>query len=136
MNLDEAVERLNNVITCEKCHISGKECDDNCPTQYKAGTVGECVEALETVLNRVVVGIKGRNKMIYVYENDVCEEPSREKIKYKSEHIPRVGEILHFPHLGGFKVNDVVYRMSDDRETNTIMWVEVYVEKFKGENKR
>ena len=53
MKLDEAVERLNNVIICEKCHISGKECNDNCPTQYKAGTVGECVEAMETVLDFV-----------------------------------------------------------------------------------
>ena len=74
--------------------------------------------------------------MIYVYENDIHDCPSREKAKYSSEHIPRVGEFLHFPHIGGFKVKDVVYEISDDRDENKIMWVEVYVDKLKGENEK
>ena len=71
--------------------------------------------------------------MIYVYENSITERALYEKIKYNSEHIPRVGEILHFPHLGGFRVKDIVYRISDDTYENEVMWVEVYVENIKGE---
>ncbi len=70
--------------------------------------------------------------MIYVYENSINERTSNEIIRYNSEHIPRVGEILHFPHLGGFRVKDIVYRISDDSYSNEVMWVEVYVEKLKG----
>lgn len=53
MNLEEAIKRMENVIICEKCHVSGKECKDDCPTQYEAGTVGECIEATETILDYV-----------------------------------------------------------------------------------
>ena len=53
MQLDEAIERMENVIICAKCHVSGKECDINCETQYDAGTVGECIEAMETILEWV-----------------------------------------------------------------------------------
>lgn len=71
--------------------------------------------------------------MIYVYENSIGERALYEKVKYNSKYIPRVGEILHFPHLGGFRVKDIVYRISDDTDSNEVMWVEVYVEKLKGE---
>lgn len=71
--------------------------------------------------------------MIYVYENSINERALHEKVKYNSEHIPRVGEILHFPHLGGFRVKDIVYRISDDTDSNEVMWVELYVENIKGE---
>lgn len=53
MQLNEAIKRMDNVIICEKCHRSGKECNDNCPTQYEAGTVEECIEAMETILDYV-----------------------------------------------------------------------------------
>lgn len=53
MNLDEAIKRLENAVVCERCHISGKECKEDCPTQYEAGTVGECIEAMETILDYV-----------------------------------------------------------------------------------
>ena len=53
MQLDEAIKRMENVIICEKCHVSGKECNDDCPAQYEAGTVGECIEAMETILDYV-----------------------------------------------------------------------------------
>ena len=53
MELNDAIKRMENVIICEKCHVSGKECKDDCPTQYYAGTVGECIEAMETILDFV-----------------------------------------------------------------------------------
>lgn len=51
MDLDEAIKRTENIITCEKCQVAGKECKSDCPVQYEAGTMGECIEAVETVLN-------------------------------------------------------------------------------------
>lgn len=57
--LDEARKRLEKAVVCERCHISGKECKEDCPTQYEAGTVGEVVEALETVLDYCSAELKG-----------------------------------------------------------------------------
>lgn len=76
---------------------------------------------------------------IYVYNNSLweCEYPI---MSYMADCVPRVNELLHFAHYGGFKVNDVVYRISDDCGNKVldcndkIMWVELYVEKFKGES--
>lgn len=53
-------------------------------------------------------------------------------ISYKSNQIPRTGEILHFPHLGGFRVKSVAYRIADDSglDGNRLMWVELFVEKY------
>ena len=64
--------------------------------------------------------------VIYIYES--YENTKYEKVKYSSEHIPRIGETLYFSHFGSFKVKDVIYHISDDSSANTVMWVEVYVE--------
>lgn len=61
MKLDEALKRLEKVVICERCHISGKECKEDCPTQYEAGTVEDLIEALETVLDYCRAGLKGEN---------------------------------------------------------------------------
>ena len=61
MKLDEALKRLEKADVCEKCHMSGKECKEDCPTQYEAGTVKEIVEALETVLDYCRAELKGEN---------------------------------------------------------------------------
>ena len=54
MDIDKAIHKMENFIVCEKCKVSCKEKDcDNCQTQYEAGTVGECIEAMETVLEWV-----------------------------------------------------------------------------------
>ena len=52
---------------------------------------------------------------------------------YMSNNIPRVGDILHFPHFGSFRVKSVVYRISDDGwvDENRLMYVELFVEKYK-----
>lgn len=53
MKLDEALKRLEKAVVCERCHISGKECKEDCPTQYEAGTVAELIEAMEIILEWV-----------------------------------------------------------------------------------
>lgn len=49
MNIAERNDKLKYFIICLKCEISGKCCDDNCPTQYAAGNMGEVVENLEAI---------------------------------------------------------------------------------------
>lgn len=49
MTREERVKKLRSLITCMKCEVSGKACDDNCPTQYNAGNMGEIIENLEEI---------------------------------------------------------------------------------------
>lgn len=72
---------------------------------------------------------------IYVYSNDEIYEGSLLIEKYVSEHIPRIGEIIHFSHIGAFYVRNVVYRISDDANRNDVRWVELGVEPLEKENK-
>lgn len=73
---------------------------------------------------------------IYVYNNDEFYDGSQfEIVKYVSEHIPRIGEIVYFPHIGGFYVRNVAYQISDDANCNNVMWVELGVEPLKKETK-
>jgi len=46
---EEINTKLKALITCMKCEVSGKPCDDNCPTQYEAGHTGEIIENLEAI---------------------------------------------------------------------------------------
>lgn len=49
MTREERVEKLKCLITCMKCEVSGKVCDENCPIQYDAGNMGEIIENLEAI---------------------------------------------------------------------------------------
>lgn len=49
MTIVERNNKLKHFITCLKCRVSGKNCDDNCPTQYAAGNMGEIIENLEAI---------------------------------------------------------------------------------------
>ena len=49
MTREERNTKLKHFITCLKCEVSGRECDDNCPVQYKAGNMGEIIENLEAI---------------------------------------------------------------------------------------
>ena len=57
---------------------------------------------------------------------------------YKSNQIPRIGDILYFPHFGSFKVNNVVYHIADDAglDGNRLMWIEVFVEEYKEDHEK
>ena len=43
------INELKHLITCMKCEVSGKCCDENCPTQYEAGNMGEIIKNLEEI---------------------------------------------------------------------------------------
>lgn len=49
MSIAERNNKLKHYISCLKCEVSGKCCDDNCSTQYDAGNMGEIIENLEAV---------------------------------------------------------------------------------------
>lgn len=49
MTTEDRNNKLKNYITCLKCEVSGNVCDENCSTQYEAGTMGEIIENLETI---------------------------------------------------------------------------------------
>lgn len=46
---EERNNKLKHFITCMKCEVSGKCCDENCPIQYDAGNMGEIIENLEEI---------------------------------------------------------------------------------------
>lgn len=47
--INERNIKLKHFITCMKCEVSGKVCDDDCSTQYEAGNMGEIIENLEAI---------------------------------------------------------------------------------------
>lgn len=49
MTVVERNDKLRHFIACLKCEVSGECCDDNCPTQYEAGNMGEIIENLEAI---------------------------------------------------------------------------------------
>ena len=49
MTIIERNNKLKHFITCLKCEASGKCCNDNCSTQYDAGTIGDIIENLEAI---------------------------------------------------------------------------------------
>lgn len=65
---------------------------------------------------------------IYVYDEDIKDRILHEKVKYVSEYIPRIGEMLHFAHIGTLEVKNIIYRIQDDTDCNDVMWVEVFCE--------
>ena len=52
----------------------------------------------------------------------------KRELHYKSNIIPRIDELVYFPHHGTFRVKKIVYHISDDCENdNELMWVEIHV---------
>ena len=48
--------------------------------------------------------------------------------------IPRVNEIVYFPHFGGYVVKNVVYCISDDCPDNSLTYVSIILDKIKHSN--
>lgn len=48
---------------------------------------------------------------------------------YKADYIPRIGDAVHLPHNGGYRIVDVVHRVSDDigNHNDKLLWVQVIV---------
>jgi len=49
MTIQERNIKLKHYITCLKCELSGKRCEQDCITQFLAGNFGEIIENLEAI---------------------------------------------------------------------------------------
>lgn len=88
MTREERNIKLKHLITCMKCEVSGNVCDDNCPTQYEAGNMGEIIENLETI-----------SKML---EQEPCEDAISRKAlfdmcKKEIDYISKNWQNYHSP---------------------------------------
>lgn len=70
VTMEERNNKLICLITCMKCEMSGKCCDENCPIQYKAGTMGEIIKNLEEI-SKILTEMENTEKEIAYCENDV-----------------------------------------------------------------
>jgi len=72
MTLAERNKKLKCFITCLKCEVSGKCCDENCPTQYDAGNTGEVIENLEAISKALEQEPKEDTTFTFGQENKVA----------------------------------------------------------------
>ena len=76
-----------------KCEVSGKCCDENCPTQYNAGNMGEIIKNLEEISKileqeSVLDKIKAEIKELATFDTvDVLIEVNRIIDKYMADCI-------------------------------------------------
>lgn len=55
-------------------------------------------------------------------------------ISYKSNVVPRKGEIVYFSHFGAFRVISVVHDISDDapnKDDNSLLFVSIIIDRRK-----
>lgn len=55
-------------------------------------------------------------------------------VTYKSNVVPRKGEIVYFAHLGAFRVISIVHDVSDDapnKDDNSLLFVSVIIDRRK-----
>lgn len=90
MTIKERNDKLKHLITCMKCEVSCKYCDENCPTQYDAGNMGEIIENLEEI-SKILEQEPFMNKACV--SNEVCEHDKMQVLdKIRAEIEKIVGE--------------------------------------------
>lgn len=90
MTKEERNNKLKKFITCMKCEVSGKRCDENCPIQYDAGNMGEIIENLEEISK--------------ILEQEPCEDAISRKsmldyLKYLHGEMPEEEFIKELPSV-------------------------------------
>ena len=61
----------------------------------------------------------------------ICDKDEDIIVTYKSDAVPRVGELINFPHKGTFRILAVAHRVSDDaiwREDERLLYIEVIID--------
>jgi len=80
MTREERIKKLRYLITCMKCKVSGKVCDDNCPTQYDAGNMGEIIENLEEIVKALDQEPTTKSDLAQERYQDLIEHFGDEKV--------------------------------------------------------
>ena len=117
MTIAERNEKLKALITCMKCEVSGKPCDDNCPTQYEAGHTGEIIENLEAISKL----LEQEPETVTEFA-DRCRECGREKvlnkIRAEIDHVTEIhsdGE-FYIKNIDVKRIIDKYKAESEDKE--------------------
>ena len=61
----------------------------------------------------------------------ICDKDENVIVTYKFDVVPRVGELINFPHKGTFRILEVAHRVSDDaswREDERLLYIEVIID--------
>lgn len=77
MLIEDRCKKLNSLITCMKCEVSGKVCNDDCSIQYEAGNMGEIIENLEAIykeLSKIVI-LEDATKICKSFERCIYKCP-------------------------------------------------------------
>ena len=91
MTREERTNKLKHFITCMKCEVSGKRCDENCPIQYDAGNMGEIIENLEEISKILDMAIEA-------LDQEPCEDCiSRKAVK----ELFQEGSVMGMYHFLG-----------------------------------
>ena len=105
MTREERNIKLKHLITCMKCEVSGKVCDDNCPTQYEAGNMGEIIKNLEAISKMLEQepcedAISRKAAIDYCYKLiNVEHQQGSDEMNYGQERVNQTEAILHHLEL-------------------------------------
>lgn len=115
MTREERNNKLKYLITCMKCKVSSKCCDENCPTQYDAGHMGEIIENLEEIskiLKQEPCEDAISRKSMLDYQEYLHGKMSNEENYKLWEFIKDLPSVTPVPKLG----QETVSRESYDHE--------------------
>ena len=139
MTKEKRVEKLRHFITCLKCEVSGKCCDNNCPTQYNAGNMREIIENLEEIAkaleqeprkDEVILTNKEYRELIAnEYDNGYCkgylvaleeQEPIIDKIRAEISTVYESLDGYDPDSLGAFvsKIDEIFDRYKAESEAD------------------
>lgn len=96
MTREEQNRKLKAFITCLKCEVSGKPCDDNCPIQYEAGNMGEIIENLEAISKALEQEPKNCNDCLFKKEWEKIGKLLSVVLEKQTEQEPRKGHWIPY----------------------------------------
>lgn len=120
MTIEDRIKKLKSLITCMECELSGKGCDENCPTQYEAGNMGEIKENLEAISEILEKdkGLKLRTKgeqKAYLDGYEMCAECIE---KYLSDEGKKQLECLLTAVRNAVEIEDVTESEEENVKTH------------------
>jgi len=104
MTKEERNNKLKYLITCMKCEASGKCCDENCPTQYEAGNMGEIIKNLEEISKILeqepCENTVSREAVLAIVGDSCLDLDSYEDTKEFCDEIKELPSVVHTQKTG------------------------------------